>query len=225
MDTVPLVVPVRFSGGGLSMQTTTSRLGTEGAFVRCVVSPKEGAEVTVQLQTPEPVRIVEFPGVVVERVQPGTKGKEMGFWVEFRKLAPESKKLLDLMLQKFVPQTKRGPDEGQRERAMPRAPARLEVRWKTPREFLVAYSENISEGGLYIATADQPALNEVIEIFLHLPDGNEPAKTMAQVVQCISPAQAAEARRSAGVGVQFVGADDSFRQRLELCMENLLTQA
>jgi hypothetical protein len=27
------------------------------------------------------------------------------------------------------------------------------------------------------------------------------------------------------VGVQFVGAGDEFRVRLELCMENLLTQA
>src|ERR1700760_3695291 len=101
MDTVPLVVPVRFAGGGLSMQTTTSRLGTDGAFVRCVVSPKEGAEITIHLQIPEPVRIVEFPGVVIERVQPGSKGKEMGFWVEFRKLAPESKKLLQAMVDKF----------------------------------------------------------------------------------------------------------------------------
>jgi hypothetical protein len=50
------------------MQTTTSRVGVDGAFVRCVVSPKEGAEITVQLQAPDPVRIVEFPGVVVQRV-------------------------------------------------------------------------------------------------------------------------------------------------------------
>jgi uncharacterized protein (TIGR02266 family) len=224
METVPLVLPVRFSGGGLSMQTTTSRLGADRAFVRCVVSPKEGAEITVQLQTPEPVRIVEFPGIVVERVQPGSKSKEMGFWVEFKKLAPDAQKLLDAVLARFVPLTKRG-DIGQRERAMPRVPARLEVRWSNTREFLVAYSENISQGGLFIATAEPPGLHEVVELFLHLPDGREPAKTMAEVVQCISPEQAAEMRRSAGVGVQFVGADDAFRQRLELCMENLLTQA
>jgi len=38
--TVKFVVPVKFSGGGLSMQTTTSRIGADGAFVRSLVSPK-----------------------------------------------------------------------------------------------------------------------------------------------------------------------------------------
>jgi uncharacterized protein (TIGR02266 family) len=224
METVPLVVPLRFSGGGLSMQTTTSRLGARGAFVRCVVSPKEGAKIRVQLQAPGAPRNIDIPGVVTERVVPGAKGKDMGFWVEFGELDPDSQSILDEILEKFLPRARPGPAIGQRERALPRVPAQLEVRWSTPREFLVAYSENISQGGLFIVTITPPPLRAVVELFLHLPDGAAPARTMAEVVQCVSPAEAAFSKRSAGVGVQFVGADDEFGRRLELCMENLLTQ-
>ena len=56
MDTLPIVVPVRFSGGGLAMQTTTSRMSSEGVFVRCLVSPKEGAELTLVLTLPSSSR-------------------------------------------------------------------------------------------------------------------------------------------------------------------------
>lgn len=223
METMPLVVPLRFAGGGLSMQTTTSRLGARGAFVRCVVSPKEGARITLELQAPGAPRSINLPGVVSERILPGSKGKEMGFWVEFDQVDADSQKILESILAKFV--VPKGSPQTVPRRAMPRAPARIEVRWSTPREFLVAYSENISEGGLFIATKTPPALREVVELFLHLPDGHAAAKTMAEVVQCVSPEQAEATNRPAGVGLQFVGADDDFRRRLELCMDNLLSQA
>jgi uncharacterized protein (TIGR02266 family) len=225
METVPLVVPLRFAGGGLSMQTTSSRLGGQGAFVRCMISPKEGTRITVQLQPPGEPRSIDVAGVVTDRVQPGSRGKDMGFWVEFNEVDADSRRRIDEMVAKFVPRAKPGGEAAHRERATPRVPAHLEVRWSTPREFLVAYSENISEGGLFIATTRPPALHEVVELFLFLPDGQAPAKTMAQVVQCVTAAQAAAASCAEGVGVQFVGAGDEFRIRLELCMENLLTQA
>jgi hypothetical protein len=38
-STLPLVIPIRFSGGGLTMQTTTSRIGAESLFVRSLIDP------------------------------------------------------------------------------------------------------------------------------------------------------------------------------------------
>ena len=53
MESLPLVVPVRFSGGGLTMQTTTGRIAADAIFVRCVVTPKDGARVSLQLTLPD----------------------------------------------------------------------------------------------------------------------------------------------------------------------------
>ena len=51
-ETLPIVVPVRYSGGGLTMQTTSSRLSAEGVFVRGFVTPKEGAVLSLTLTLP-----------------------------------------------------------------------------------------------------------------------------------------------------------------------------
>src|SRR5438105_121927 len=83
MESLPLVVPIRFSGGGLTMQTTTSRMGMTGAFVRCLVGPKQGAEVALEITLPGGAPAVPLRGTVIETVPIGSKGKEAGFWVQF----------------------------------------------------------------------------------------------------------------------------------------------
>src|SRR5207244_6050067 len=82
MDPMPIVVPVRFSGGGLSMQTTSSRMTLEAVFVRCLVAPKQGAEISLQITLPEDVLPVQIKGTVTETVPIGSKGKEAGFWAK-----------------------------------------------------------------------------------------------------------------------------------------------
>src|SRR5215470_16531279 len=98
MESIAMVVPVRFSGGGLSMQTTTSRIGAQGVFIRCVIVPKQGASVQVELTLPGAARPFVAAGTVQERVQPGTKGKDPGFWLRFDALPDESRTTLNLLL-------------------------------------------------------------------------------------------------------------------------------
>ena len=62
------------------------------------------------------------------------------------------------------------------------------------------------------------------EVLLELPDGMQPAKTEAEVIQSLTPEQATKMGRTAGAGLQFVGSDDEFRRRLDLCIDNLLNQ-
>lgn len=215
-ETVPVVVPVRYSGGGLTMQTTTSRLGTEAAFVRGVVAPKPGAKVTLQLTLPGSPAPVEARGTVTERIPPGTAGKDAGFWLRFEEIDDESRQLLDQLLA-----ARRAPG-GASKRAFARVRTHLQVSWPSPREFLVAYAENISAGGIFVATPDPPPLHEIVELSLHLPDGAAPAKTDAEVIQRITADEAKLIGRQAGAGLQFVGSGDDFRHRLDLCIENLL---
>ena len=241
-STLPLVVPVRFSGGGLSMQTTSSRIGSEGVFVRCLVSPKEGARVLVALTLPGGARPLEAAGTVTERAHSNAPGKESGFWVQFEALGREAQAALDALLRGRglgpppapakpqpaaakppaapapLPSAKSWPVE----RSFPRVQARLQVGWSSAREFLVAYSENISRGGIFVATQNPPPLREIVELLLELPDGKPAARTHAEVVQCVTAEQAQATGRTAGAGLQFIGGDEDFRRRVDACIEHLL---
>src|SRR5438445_122623 len=77
-ETLPIVVPVRYSGGGLTMQTTSSRLSAEGVFVRGFVTPKEGAVLSLTLTLPGVPQPIQAKGVITERVMPGEKGAQAG---------------------------------------------------------------------------------------------------------------------------------------------------
>ncbi|MGZ6141810.1 MAG: PilZ domain-containing protein [Myxococcales bacterium] len=216
-ETLPIVVPVRYAGGGLTMQTTSSRLSAEGVFVRGFVTPKEGAQLTLTVTLPGGT--FQAKATITERILPGVQGKEAGFWARFDALEAPARALLDALLQD------RGGPGAPVKRAFERIKTRLQVGWASPREFLVAYSENISRGGIFVATPNPPPLREVVELLLELPDGPAPAKTNAEVIQRIPPAQATQLGRVAGAGLQFVGSDDEFRRRLDLCIENLLASS
>jgi uncharacterized protein (TIGR02266 family) len=218
-ESVPAVLPCRFSGGGLSMQTTTSRVSAEGVFVRCLVSPKEGSPIELWLTLPGLRQPLEAKGVLTERVNPGAQ--EAGFFVRFGALSPEARSSLDTLLRGKGVAVQRQPAakapapaaaKVAERRTWQRIPTRLLVRWASPKEFLVAYSENISRGGIFIATPTPPALREIVELLLELPDGKGP----------VAAEEARQGGKVAGAGLQFIGADDAFRSRLDACIESLL---
>jgi uncharacterized protein (TIGR02266 family) len=240
-ESVPVVLPCRFAGGGLSMQTTTSRVSAEGVFVRCLVSPKEGSPIELWLTLPGLKKPLEARGVLTERVNPGAQ--EAGFFVRFGALSPEARSAIDTLLRGKGVAVQRQPAAAAPRPAAPRPaappavppavpiaerrtwqriPTRFLVRWASPKEFLVAYSDNISRGGIFVATPAPPALREIVELLLELPDGKGPVKTQAEVVQRVTAAEARQSGRVAGAGLQFIGGDDAFRARLDACIESLL---
>ena len=95
-ETLPMVVPVRYSGGGLTMQTTSSRLSAEGVFVRGFVTPKEGAQLSLTVTLPG--GSFEAKATLTERIVPGTAGKEAGFWARFDQVDERGKRLLDALV-------------------------------------------------------------------------------------------------------------------------------
>jgi uncharacterized protein (TIGR02266 family) len=224
-STVKLVVPVKFAGGGLSMQTTTSRIGAEGMFVRSLVTPKDGSRLDLTISLPGSARPLDLAGLVMANPEPT---QEAGFWVQFDGLSDDLRSFIDVLLRsKGV----RGPGRPQRPaetviradkpRAYPRVPARLRVGWTSSRDFLTAYSQNISRGGIFIATDDPPALREILELSVELPDGLPPVKTRAEVVRRVTTAEAKRSGAVAGAGFQFIDASDDFRERLDACIEAL----
>ena len=85
-STVKLVVPVKFAGGGLSMQTTTSRIGAEGMFVRSLVTPKDGSRLDLTISLPGSARPLDLAGLVMANPEPT---QEAGFWVQFDGLSDD----------------------------------------------------------------------------------------------------------------------------------------
>jgi uncharacterized protein (TIGR02266 family) len=222
-STVPLVAPVRCSGGGLVLQTTISRVGPTGLFVRSVVIPREGARMDLSLSLPNAARPLQIAGEVGRR--PPEVGRSSGFWVDFVEMSDDARAFLDPLLRAHGaagfdpprPAAKRATDA----RAFPRVEAKLQVSWKSSRDFLSAWSRNLSCGGIFIATDAPPALREIVELSIALPDGKPPAKSHAEVVHCVTPEEARRTGAVAGAGLQFLDADDEFRERLDACVQAL----
>ena len=78
------------------MQTTTSRIGAEGMFVRSLVCPKEGSKLSLSLSLPGAARPVDATGIVAPR--PEGSGKDQGFWVQFDRLSDDARVFLDVVL-------------------------------------------------------------------------------------------------------------------------------
>jgi len=226
-STISLVVPVRFSGGGLSMQTTTSRISVDGVFVRSLICPKEGSALQLKLALPGSPRMLDVQGTVAAGAPAGSK--ENGFWVRFDTLAQQTRAFLDALLhqrgaqgfgtrQDLVPRAVPPPES---RRTYARVPARLRVGWTSSRDFLSAWSANIGRGGIFIALENPPPLRELVDLSVELPDGKPPVRTQAEVVHVVTAAEARASGRVAGAGLQFVGASDEFRQRLDDCIAAL----
>ena len=223
-STIPLVAPVRFSGGGLSLQTTISRVGARGLFVRSLVTPREGARIELSLSLPNAARPLGITGKVDRR--PPEVRTDSGFWVEFEEMTDDARAFLDALLRgRGSPAMPRrpaaSPPEGSETRAFRRVEAQLRVGWKSSSDFLSAWSRNLSYGGIFIATDSPPPLRDVVELSIALPDGKPPVKSHAEVVHCVMPEEASRTGAVAGAGLQFLDSDDDFRERLNACVEAL----
>jgi uncharacterized protein (TIGR02266 family) len=200
----PYVVPVRFAVGTQVVQATTGALSIECAFVRCLVPPRPGERIQLRLYLPgePPLRLA-----ATVRARSGRESS-MGFWADFereRSAHPRIGRALGLVAQGARPVDRR---------AMARYPARFAVRFRSVAEFKQEYATNISAGGLFIRTEAPPAMNSVIDVELQLP-GGAPVEAKALVVHRVSTEEAAQHKVEPGVGVQFVQADDRFRERID----------
>jgi uncharacterized protein (TIGR02266 family) len=76
---------------------------------------------------------------------------------------------------------------------------------------------NLSASGVFVESETPPPLNQVVQVTLELPDGKPPVEVQAIVMHRLLQGSA----QPAGAGVQFTGADDAFRARLDAYLEGL----
>ena len=121
----------------------------------------------------------------------------------------------------LVVETARKARELRDARGFQRFHTQFTVRFRTAREFVREHAQNISRGGMFIQTRTPPQLDDVIAVQLQLPDGGAPATTSGLVMHRVTEDEAEQQGIVPGIGVQFLDADDQFRDRIDRYVEKL----
>jgi type IV pilus assembly protein PilZ len=210
MPSANFVFPVRYVSEGVAVQSTSRELSPLGIAVRSLTPPKVGARVSMALYLPN----TSVPEVAIGRVARAKSGApgEAGFWADFIVVDPQARMRISHLL------SDRDLEEGANKRGFPRHAVTLAVRFRTARDFVLEHASNISRGGVFIQTDDPPPMDTVVQVELQLPDNPTPVNSSGIVVH----RQLAVGGKAPGVGVQFVDASDSFRERIDRYMESLV---
>jgi uncharacterized protein (TIGR02266 family) len=202
------VVPVRFVAAGRVIQSTSRELNERGVFVRCVNPPRTNVIVGLKIYLPGSPEAIGATAVVRACVPSGV---ESGFRAEFADLDDAAA----ARIREFVVS---GNDSSAGRRAMRRVPTSMRIGIATDDEFIEQHAANISAGGMFVRMEDPLPLNSALTLYLDLPDGGPAAVVEAQVVRIAEPGR----DPISGVGVQFIGADDEFRSRVDSYIDTLL---
>jgi uncharacterized protein (TIGR02266 family) len=103
----------------------------------------------------------------------------------------------------------------------PRYPASLKVSFSGIEGLLSAETTNISTTGMFVRTSTELPVGAVVPVALELPDADRPVPVQAKVIHVRSPSKSRALRLDPGVGVQFVGADESFRARVDRYIDSI----
>jgi uncharacterized protein (TIGR02266 family) len=90
-----------------------------------------------------------------------------------------------------------------------RAELKAQVDWDTDHNEYSGYTENISEGGVFIATASPLAIGEPLEVRIALATGEE-----LVIRTRVAWLRQAGDEAAGGMGVQFVDLTDEVRDRI-----------
>lgn len=104
-----------------------------------------------------------------------------------------------------------------------RAPITLRVDYKRLNTFFADYTKNISKGGTFIHTNKPLDVGTEFMFVLSLPESVE--IELKGVVKWVVLDGAATAESPAGMGIQFVFADDSQRLAVETVVERMMNDA
>ena len=222
----PMVLPVRFTIGTVAVQASSRALTFEGIFIRSLSPPQSGLRVGVRVYFAD--NTAEELACTVDHRSPPFG--ESGFWARFVSLTAQARERIRGVLAAAAAQPRAAPAPTPRARltasaavkavpardprTLPRHPIRLRTRVGTALGPRLEFSVNLSASGMFIASETPPALREVVTLSIDVPGESAPLESRAEVMHLVRQAQASQ-ERPAGYGVQFIQADDRFRERLD----------
>jgi hypothetical protein len=213
-----MAFPVRFVAEGESVQTTTRELDETSVFVRCVEPPAQGEKIVLRLYLPGIAGADSIRAVVRESVP---EGRDSGFLAEFVDLTPSVRAQIGKVLA-AGPGFPASPVEpalraGENRRLLPRYLNSFYVTVASGADRSRRQTLNLSASGVFIRTELPPEEDAIVQVVLELPDGQPPAEVQGIVLHSVKPG----GEETAGAGVQFIGADDTFRTRLDAYLAKL----
>lgn len=107
-------------------------------------------------------------------------------------------------------------------RIYPRAPIELKVEYKRLNTFFADYTKNISRGGTFIGTERPLSIGTEFVFALGIPHLDEPLKLRGKVMWITSTEDASKAN-PAGMGIEFLWADEEERREKEGRVERLMS--
>ena len=107
-------------------------------------------------------------------------------------------------------------------RTSPRVEARLEVRYYHRQQFLKEYTENISQGGFFIATGEPLEIGAEVRIELVIPDLAAVLPVTGRVAYRLDEKGAAALGSSPGIGVQITAIDPRTDETLRSYVQRIL---
>lgn len=138
---------------------------------------------------------------------------------EFNKLSAGFRAILVSVVRRFNKMVDRISEfDGRTE---PRVMKSLSVSFKDKQSFLMAYTSNISTGGLFVKTNSPLEQNEQFLLKLQLADFPQPLKLKSQVVWANKDTSGAD-KRPVGMGVKFIDAAGSDLQTLKKYVDSVM---
>lgn len=95
------------------------------------------------------------------------------------------------------------------------------VQFESGAAFLTEYTENLSRGGMYLATEEFLKPDTIIRAHLEVPGMDEPIEVKGKVAYRLDPSEAEKRGHMAGVGIQFVELDEETKNRLHQYLKRL----
>jgi uncharacterized protein (TIGR02266 family) len=108
------------------------------------------------------------------------------------------------------------------QRSYPRMEVRLEVRYYHRQQFLKDYTENISQGGMFIATAEPFELGAQVRVELMIPDLATQLPLTCRVAYVLRPEDAPAAESMPGIGVEIVEMDPRTDETLRTYLQRIM---
>jgi hypothetical protein len=102
----------------------------------------------------------------------------------------------------------------------PRYQVSLQVRYRSARDFVLEYAENLSAGGLFVAGATDLEPLQELPVEIELP-GAGSFRITAQVAHLVSAEVAARIGRKPGAGLAIIDAPKGFREALSAYLMRL----
>lgn len=131
---------------------------------------------------------------------------------EFNKLSPEFRAILVALVKRFKQMLERTIEFSSRDKT--RIKKTFSLKYEDKKSFVNAYTENVSNGGLFIRTDKPLEEGEQFLLKLHLPDLADPMQIKCEVVWAKKEGKET-AKKPNGMGVKFVEMTNTDNQTLK----------